>query len=397
MTGRRDGPGPRATARRRERAPLKVALVHPYPWPEVRRGAERYLDDLSRHLAARGHQVTVVTGTHGAPGVDDGGGGPTVRRRRHVRVRGAGRVGVGEVETFGLAALGPLLRLRPDVVHAFTPSGALAGRLTGRPTLYSVLGHPTADQLPPDPVPRLLFTGAARRATVTAALSRASAEALHAVVGRRALVLPPGVRLDRFQPELRPRTGPPRLLFSASLSDPRKHAELAVAALAALLPRHPSARLVLSGAGDPTEALVTAKGHGEAVAAAVEVAGPGEPGEIPARYRAASVTVLPAEHEAFGLALLESLAAGTPVVCTPCGGMPELVGPGCGRVAGAATPAALAAALEEALAAAARPETPRRCVARARRWDWEETVGPAHEEAYRQMAGGGRPTEVGPW
>ena len=42
-------------------------------------------------------------------------------------------------------------------------------------------------------------------------------------------------------------------------------------------------------------------------------------------YREARVTVLPSEYEAFGLVLLESLAAGTPVVASRVGGIPEVV------------------------------------------------------------------------
>jgi glycosyltransferase involved in cell wall biosynthesis len=122
------------------------------------------------------------------------------------------------------------------------------------------------------------------------------------------------------------------------------------------------------------------------VAAAIDVLGPGSPKEVPGRYRAATVTVLPAEHEAFGLALIESMASGTPAACTPTGGMPELVDATVGCVASASTAAALSDALRRAVDLAAEPTTPARCVERAARWDWEEAVGPAHEEVYEALA-----------
>ena len=47
-------------------------------------------------------------------------------------------------------------------------------------------------------------------------------------------------------------------------------------------------------------------------------------------YQAADLTVVPSQSlEGFGLILLESLASGTPALCTPVGGMPEVIAPFC--------------------------------------------------------------------
>lgn len=361
---------------------LRIALVHPYPWPEVRRGAERYLDDLSRYLAEVGHEVTIVTGATETPQGHPQPANVTMVRLARPHLRGARHLGLGEMELFGLSVLPWLRASKIDVVHALVPSGALAGRLARLPTLYTVLGHPTADQLPPGLLTRRLFVSAARRATVTAVLSRASAEALWSTVGRRAVVLPPGLRVDRFPPNTAPRTGAPTVLFSASLSDPRKRASLALDAFALLRCRRPRARLVLSGAGDP-QPLVRAMAP--ELRAAVETPGVGSPEDVPIRYQQATVTLLPADHEAFGLALVESLASGTPVVCAPSGGMPEIVEPGVGRVAASSSAEAIATALEEVIDLAADPATAPRCVDRSRRWDWQQAVGPAHLAAYRTL------------
>jgi glycosyltransferase involved in cell wall biosynthesis len=49
---------------------------------------------------------------------------------------------------------------------------------------------------------------------------------------------------------------------------------------------------------------------------------------LPVAYQAADLTVMPSQSlEGFGLVLLESLACGTPVLCTPIGGMPEVLNP----------------------------------------------------------------------
>ena len=48
--------------------------------------------------------------------------------------------------------------------------------------------------------------------------------------------------------------------------------------------------------------------------------------DLPVAYRAANLSVVPSiALEGFGLVVLESLAAGTPVVVTPVGGLPEVV------------------------------------------------------------------------
>jgi glycosyltransferase involved in cell wall biosynthesis len=49
---------------------------------------------------------------------------------------------------------------------------------------------------------------------------------------------------------------------------------------------------------------------------------------LPVAYQAADLSVMPSQSfEGFGLAIVESLACGTPVVCTPVGGMPEILEP----------------------------------------------------------------------
>jgi glycosyltransferase involved in cell wall biosynthesis len=55
--------------------------------------------------------------------------------------------------------------------------------------------------------------------------------------------------------------------------------------------------------------------------------------QLPLAYQAADLTVVPSQSlEGFGLILLESLASGTPALCTPVGGMPEVMAPFCSEL-----------------------------------------------------------------
>lgn len=301
------------------------------------------------------------------------------------------------MDAFGAAVLPTLARHRYDVVHALVPSAALAARACAQRTVYTVIGHPTADQLAARPVDRHLATWATRTAHAVTALSRASCAQVLSCFGREAKPLPPGVRLDRFPLRSGPGPLPPRILFSADLSDPRKGLDLAVAALPEVLAAHPGARLVLSGPGDHRWALERLPaGTAERVEASIEVLGTGAPDDVPRRYREATVTVLPARHEAFGLALVESLASGTPVVCADDGGMPEIAdNDAVGRRHRVGDPHDLARAVLEAVRLAGEATTAARCAEHARRWSWNEAVGPMHEHLYRAVAAGGRPSRRG--
>lgn len=364
---------------------LHIALAHPFSWPEVRRGGERYLADLAEYLDGAGHRVVLITGTAGRSS-HTADGTITVRRLRHLRGRAFRRAGLGEDETFGIRAYPRLAARRFDVVHAFVPSAAIAARAAGQRTLYTVLGHPSPELVAALPRQRGIMGLAVRRATTVVALSAASAAATKTAFGRDTGVLPPGVWLDRFPCAAEARSGPPRVLFNAFASNPEKGLSTLVVAFAMLLDREPGARLVLAGPGDPSAELSRLD---DRVRSSVDALGPGRLEDVPRTYREATVTVLPSTNEAFGLVLVESLASGTPVVCAASGGMPEIVDdPGVGRVFPYGDAPALARALEETIGLAREDVTPERCRRHAARWGWAEAVGAMHERIYTTIASG---------
>jgi glycosyltransferase involved in cell wall biosynthesis len=129
---------------------------------------------------------------------------------------------------------------------------------------------------------------------------------------------------------------------------------------------------------------------------AVEIAGPGTVEELPAQYSRAAVTVLPSVEEAFGMVVTESLACGTPVVCSSFDGPGEIVSsPDVGvtvplaseiDLVSESSARALADAVVQAIELAGRPGTPERCREWAEPWSLDR-VGAQTESILMEMAG----------
>jgi glycosyltransferase involved in cell wall biosynthesis len=351
-------------------------------WPEVRRGGERYLDDLAWYLRGAGHDVDVITGTALQAGVTSTSHGDDVRLKQ-LRGLKARRVDLTSVETFGVRALPVLLRRRYDVVHSLVPTAALSARVAGQRVVFTLLGHPTPELLARKPVKARVLRAVMRTAAAVTALSENVASDVAATLGRRPLIIAPGVRTGTYAPA--PRTDPPSILFASAMR-PEKGLDVLLRAFGALASRQPDVRLVLCGPGDPDWAFSAAADALSACRDRIDVVGAGRPEDLPARYAAASVTALPSRNEAFGLVLAESLASGTPVVGCVGGGADDIVTPDVGRIVPHGDADGLAAALEEALRLARDPAIAHRCVARAQTWDWKTSIGPQHETLYRDVA-----------
>jgi glycogen(starch) synthase len=109
-------------------------------------------------------------------------------------------------------------------------------------------------------------------------------------------------------------------------------------------------------------------------------------GAYRAVFRAASAFVLPSEWEAFGLVLLEAMAAGRPIVATAVGGVPEVLEQG---RSGLLVPYGDVPALADGIASVLRDEDKRRDLvaageARVRELTWDRCVQ-RHRELYRAV------------
>ncbi|MER5918032.1 glycosyltransferase [Streptomyces sp. NPDC001982] len=180
--------------------------------------------------------------------------------------------------------------------------------------------------------------------------------------------IPLGVDLSTFRPSPAATGDRVRLVMLSRLST-EKNPALAVDTLRHLVDHGVPASLTLVGDG-PLRARIERRAAGLPVRFVGHVAGR----EAVARLvAAADVTLSPSTAETFGLASLEALACGTPVVVPTEGALRELIADGAsGRVC-EPTPAAFAAGVRE-LVALPRPVRQAAARAAAERFPWSRTV-----------------------
>ncbi|HVB75160.1 MAG TPA: glycosyltransferase [Ktedonobacteraceae bacterium] len=145
-------------------------------------------------------------------------------------------------------------------------------------------------------------------------------------------VIPCGVDLKRFMPcdrektreQLRWKQDSPVLLFAGRL-DPFKGPDLLLRAAALMKEK---AQVVIVGGKQSNDCEIQELRQLASdlrISKRVHFLGARPQQELPMLYSAADVTVIPSYHESFGLAAVESLACGTPVVATRAGGLTTVI------------------------------------------------------------------------
>lgn len=361
---------------------MRIALLHPTYWPEVRRGSERLVHDLGLTLAERGHDVTLITGHPGPTAVAEEDGMRVVRCRRLPKTRLA-RWYELHVE-HAPNVVWQLLRGDFDLAHAFYTSdgwaAAKARRLGGPPFVFSFHGIPVREYLVGRRYRLQMLTTAIRAAAATSVLSEAAAERFRRYGLGEPEVLPGGVFCADFATAAA-RADVPALVCVAALRDPYKRGELLFEAFAELRRERPDAVLRVARSRDVFGTREPALPDGAEWFDADDTA------RLARAYGSAWTSVLPSVEEAFGLVLLESLAAGTPVVATRSGGLPEIVSrDDVGRLFALDDRDDLVRAMGEALDLGGDPATAAACREHAARWDWAGVVE-RYEAVYETVLG----------
>lgn len=199
--------------------------------------------------------------------------------------------------------------------------------------------------------------------------SRYAADEFGEVTTAPLVRIPLGVDLDTFHPaRAKPADDGLFKLVHAGRLSREKSPHLAVATAVELHRRGVPLRLDVYGTGPHLDELLAIAGD-----APVKFHGYiGDRTVLAAHLARADIALSVCPGETFGLAVLEALAAGTPVVTADTGGARELVDSDCGRWA-PASPGPLADAV---LDLAAQPAQARRAAARARaeQYDWHSCV-----------------------
>ena len=134
-----------------------------------------------------------------------------------------------------------------------------------------------------------------------------------------------------------------------------KGQDLLIEAWARIAARHPDWSVQVYGKGDPSSWIALAAARG--VAGQIEFHPP--VADIAARYREASLFVLPSRSEGFGMVLLEAMSCGTPCISFDCPSGPgDILTDGVdGMLVPAGNVAALAQAMDTLIDSPARRDT----------------------------------------
>jgi len=370
----------------------RIAIVSPYdPRPAaggddphaVRGGVEEALDRCAHGLAARGHDVTLVcSAAEASDRVDDDGvrvvrvrrrgalfRNPIAPLRRHIP-QDAEVVHVPATYPF-VSDLIPVRESRRRAVvvdYHFDVHGTSAGMGAAAWAHRQTLGRGML---------------AATRIVCKSLDYARHSRILGKLPSERLDWVPNGVDLDDFPLSEGPRDN----LLCVGRLVPYKGVDTLLRAMPRIH-RESGMRLTLVGDGPERARLVALAAH---LRAPVHFRGRVPHGELARLYGGAALTILPSANsqEAFGIALLESMATGTPVVASDLPGVREVA-----RLAGTTAPPRDPEALADAVITALRepaafgaPAVIRARVERAYAWPRVvERLEDVYERAIEQVA-----------
>jgi glycosyltransferase involved in cell wall biosynthesis len=361
-------------------------------------GQALVVDALARQFVALGHAVVVLAPRQRSAGATDDDALPytLVRHPRLVSTRWF-------VGWYGWWLRSLHRRRRFDIVHCHStyPQGYVAAACRATAGVPLVITSHGSDLDPVSllyrkPQLRPRYAAALRRADAVVAVSGATEANFRAVCPtlRRVARIPNGVDLARFAADVpRPERLPPSVvageyvLFMGRLQ-PRKGVDLLLDAFAAAA-RDGALSLVVAGDGSERAALQD-RAAALGLDARAQFVGRVEGDAKTWLLRNALCSVIPSRiSEAFPLSLLESFAAGRPVVGTRIPGLEELIDPQrTGLLVAPDAVGELARAIGALTAGRAQAESMGRAAQRAARgYDWQ-VIAQRHLELFAELIAG---------
>jgi phosphatidyl-myo-inositol alpha-mannosyltransferase len=323
---------------------VRILQACPYSW-HTRGGVQSHVRSLTAALRSRGHAVLIVA--PGDPAAAPEEGLRLVGRPFGVPFNGSVAPVILDPRVAGRVRRA-LRDFDADILHLHEPYSSMMGFATVMARVPIVITcHAAVEHSVARAALRLLVTALRPLRPDFDACLAVSAEA--AASGRRGAgqepqIVPNGTDFDRLStaaPALLPSGR--RLLFLGRL-EPRKGLQVALEAFARLAPERPDLWFILAGDGagrDLPDRLPPA------VRARVLRLGDVTADLVPALYAAADVFVAPATgRESFGMALLDAMAAGRPIVASDLPAYRHLLdGGAAGLLVPPQNPEALAAAV----------------------------------------------------
>ena len=376
------------------------------------------VDRLSRGLAARGHEVHVVTPVPKNDEVAEGKGRGVVERAGEGAVIEEGSVpGIivhrvhGPPGFRGTAEIrrmrDEVVAIRPDVVHGhFAKSEGLASnaaaRRLGVPSVVTVHGSDVMREYGGQAATawsRMWVSRALRGASAVTAVSRALSDMARTIAPVEIRVIHNGVTVPETTPTEGDRRGARARLAKALGADPSDEDTLLVFTARRLVEKN-GLDLLLRGAASARKGvhrvLVGIAGAGPEEERLRPLAGPAGArllgrvsGDDLADFTlGCDVYAVPSRFEGFGLVVLEAMAVGRPVLATAVGGIPEIVRSATDGILVEPTPEGLAGGLERlAKDPGSRERMGRAALERARSFTWDRMVED-YEAVYRELVGG---------
>ncbi|MGD0020136.1 MAG: glycosyltransferase family 4 protein [Candidatus Limnocylindrales bacterium] len=304
---------------------MKIGLVTPYVYP-IPGGVNEHVRFLYENLRLRGHDVRIITSSHGLQRSSEG---DVIRIGKGFSVPSNGSVGTITVSPRYVSQVKRVLEQeRFDLLHFHEPFVPFLSLIVLRQsssvnvaTFHAYAGFSPAMELGSKMLP-----GYARKLHGRIAVSAAARHFVDRFFPGDYKVIPNGVDLSRFQravPVARWQDGTPNVLFVGRLED-RKGLPHLLKAFRLIRKSGLEARLLVVGSG-PQERearrYVMTRGLQN-----VEFLGRVSDAEKAQLFKTADVFVSPATgRESFGIVLLEAMAAGAPIVCSDIHGYKGVV------------------------------------------------------------------------
>ncbi|MBI2551957.1 glycosyltransferase family 4 protein [Candidatus Uhrbacteria bacterium] len=351
---------------------MRIIIITQRFYPDSFGGSEHVAAEQARYLARRGHAVTVVTARmketlpafedqgsvrifrYGAPAELEKFGGQTRTALREVpRVLGE----ITKLRNYGITSMFDAAILHhPFAAQGFFSAQGGSGSAGKLPALYLFHGSAAKEveleglqrALPffIEPLRPLLARFFVRmasrierqvltRSTAVGVFSEFSKQLLYSIAPftkNRATIIPVGIDQQVFCPadigEARARLGLSRegnLLLTVRRFSPRMGIIELIRAMEIVRRKLPAVRLLIVGEG-PLRASYQKEIARRNLGNTVTLIGAVPLQDLPLYYQAADAFVLPTEAlEGLGMATLEALSCGVPVVGTPAGATPEIL------------------------------------------------------------------------